>query len=37
MSKAAEESPAPYLDYDAAHHILFSSNLDGGFWRFVTR
>jgi hypothetical protein len=37
MSKAIEESPAAYLDYDAAHHLLYSSNLDGGFWRFVTQ
>ncbi len=37
MSKAVEESPAAYLDYDAAHHLLYSSNLDGGFWRYVTQ
>jgi hypothetical protein len=26
---------APYLDYDSAHHILYSSNFMGGFWRVV--
>jgi hypothetical protein len=28
---------APYLDYDASHHILYSSNFSGGFWRLVTQ
>jgi hypothetical protein len=27
---------APCLAYDAAHHILYSSNMDGGLWRRVT-
>jgi hypothetical protein len=27
---------APYLAYDAAHHILYSSNFAGGLWRVVT-
>jgi hypothetical protein len=33
----AEEAPAAYLDYDAVHHVLYTSNLDGGFWRYVTK
>jgi photosystem II stability/assembly factor-like uncharacterized protein len=37
QSSAAEESPAAYLDYDDAHHLVYSSNLDGGFWRLVTK
>jgi hypothetical protein len=28
---------APYLAYDAAHHVLYSSNFNGGLWRIVTR
>jgi len=24
---------APYVDYDAAHHVLYSSNFAGGTWR----
>jgi photosystem II stability/assembly factor-like uncharacterized protein len=28
---------APFLDYDPAHHILFSSNYGGGAWRVVTQ
>jgi hypothetical protein len=31
-----EEAPAAYLDYDKVHHVLYTSNLDGGFWRYVT-
>lgn len=27
---------APYLAYDSAHHILYSSNWAGGLWRIVT-
>jgi hypothetical protein len=27
---------APFLAYDAAHHILYSSNFAGGLWRVVT-
>jgi hypothetical protein len=27
---------APYLDYDAVHHVLYSSNFAGGTWRLVT-
>ena len=27
---------APYLAYDAAHHLLYSSNFAGGAWRMVT-
>jgi hypothetical protein len=27
---------APYLAYDAAHHLLYSSNWAGGLWRLVT-
>jgi hypothetical protein len=34
---ASTESPAAYVDYDASHHLLYSSNLGGGFWRFVTQ
>jgi hypothetical protein len=26
---------APYLDYDTAHHILYSSNYAAGLWRVV--
>jgi hypothetical protein len=37
MSKAIVESAAAYLDYDAAHHLLYSSNIDASFWRFVTQ
>jgi hypothetical protein len=25
------------LAYDAAHHLLYSSNLDAGFWRVMTQ
>lgn len=25
-----------YLDYDAQHHVLYSSNFEGGAWRVVT-
>jgi hypothetical protein len=32
-----EQAPAAYLDYDSVHHILYTSNLDGGFWRYVTQ
>jgi hypothetical protein len=28
---------APYLDYDVAHHVLYSSNFAGGTWRLVTQ
>jgi hypothetical protein len=28
---------APYLAYDSAHHILYSSNWAGGLWRMVTQ
>lgn len=31
-----EEAPAAYLDLDTTHHVLYTSNLDGGFWRYVT-
>jgi len=27
---------APYLAYDAAHHVLYSSNFAAGLWRVVT-
>jgi hypothetical protein len=27
---------AVYLEYDEAHHILYSSNFEGGLWRVVT-
>jgi hypothetical protein len=27
---------APFIDYDAAHHVLYSSNFAGGLWRLVT-
>jgi hypothetical protein len=27
---------APYLDYDSAHHVLYSSNYAAGTWRLVT-
>jgi hypothetical protein len=37
LSAAAAELSAGYLDYDSAHHLLYSSNLDTGFWRFVTQ
>lgn len=30
-----KEQGAPFLDYDAAHHILYSSNYAGGAWRLV--
>jgi photosystem II stability/assembly factor-like uncharacterized protein len=26
---------APYLSYDSAHHVLYSSNFAGGLWRVV--
>jgi hypothetical protein len=29
-------SPAAYVDYEGAHHLLYSSNMVTGFWRFVT-
>jgi len=29
----ASDQGAPYVDYDAAHHILYSSNFAGGTWR----
>ncbi len=25
-----------YLEYDEVHHILYSSNFQGGIWRMVT-
>jgi hypothetical protein len=28
---------APYLDYDPAHHVLYSSNFEAGLWRVVTQ
>lgn len=28
---------ALYLAYDAAHHVLYSSNFEGGFWRMRTQ
>jgi photosystem II stability/assembly factor-like uncharacterized protein len=31
-----KDQGAPFLDYDAAHHILYSSNFEGGAWRLVT-
>lgn len=27
---------APYIDYDTAHHVLYSSNFASGVWRLVT-
>jgi len=32
-----QESPAAYVDYEASHHLIYSSNLDTGFWRYVTQ
>jgi hypothetical protein len=32
-----EVAPTAYMNYDAAHHVLYSSNLDGGFWRYVSQ
>ena len=26
-----------YVAYDPAHHLLYSSNMDGGFWRYVAQ
>ena len=26
-----------FLDYDAAHHVLYSSNIAAGIWRLVTQ
>jgi hypothetical protein len=26
---------APFIDYDSSHHVLYSSNFDGGLWRVV--
>lgn len=37
QSSTAVESPIAWLQYDSAHHLLYSSNLDGGFWRYVTQ
>ena len=38
--KFCRESPklsnGGQLAYDAAHHVLYSSNLGAGFWRVVT-
>ncbi len=33
----AQEAPAGTLAYDSVHHVLYSANLDGGFWRYVTQ
>jgi hypothetical protein len=32
-----KDQGAPFLDYDQAHHILYSSNFAGGVWRVVTQ
>jgi hypothetical protein len=32
-----EEAVPGYLDVDKVHHLLYTSNLDGGFWRYVTQ
>ncbi len=32
----ALQAPAAYVDQDSVHHVLYSSNMDGGFWRYVT-
>jgi len=43
LTKWSNYPPAPamhgssYLEYDEAHHILYSSNFEGGLWRIVTR
>jgi len=29
------EAGAPYVDYDAAHHVLYSANFAAGLWRLV--
>jgi len=35
-SALAADQGAPYLAYDAAHHVLYSANFAGGLWRVVT-
>jgi hypothetical protein len=35
-NSAALVSPG-YMDQDATHHVIYSSNMDGGFWRYVTQ
>ena len=35
VTAATSQAIPAYLDYDAAHHVLYTSNLLGGFWRYV--
>jgi len=35
-SALPKDQGAPYLAYDAAHHLLYSSNWAGGLWRLTT-
>jgi photosystem II stability/assembly factor-like uncharacterized protein len=35
-STLTPDGGAPYLAYDAAHHVLYSSDFAGGLWRIVT-
>jgi hypothetical protein len=32
-----KDQGAPYLEYDSVHHILYSSNFQGGAWRVVVQ
>jgi hypothetical protein len=35
-SPAAANQGAVFMEYDDAHHVLYSSNFEGGLWRMVT-
>ena len=35
-SPAGANEGAVFLEYDDAHHVLYSSNFEGGTWRMVT-
>jgi hypothetical protein len=32
-----EEAPPAFMHYDSVKHIIYTSNMDGGFWRYVTQ
>jgi hypothetical protein len=37
MLPAPDVGGCPFLDYDAAHHLLYASCFDAGTWRFVAQ
>jgi hypothetical protein len=32
-----EQAPPAFMHYDSVKHIIYTSNMDGGFWRYVTQ